>query len=91
MSKLISETLCVPVAGGQALVEIHMQERFLAGDSLPYSRKRRVKHTFLFRDRNRAITFEVSAQVSVTPKTKSCWVPRGLVTGMAAKIGGHWV
>ena len=70
VSKLISETLCVPVAGGQALVEMHLKQRFLADDPVPYSRKRRVKHTFVVRDRNQDIKFEVFGRVSTVPKAE---------------------
>ena len=63
---MISEMLCVPVAGGQALVEMHLQQRFLPDDRVPYSRKRRVRHTFVVRDREQIVTFEVMARASVT-------------------------
>ena len=68
MSNLISEMLCAPVAGGQALVEMHLKQRILMNDSVPYSRNRRVKHTFIVRDRSRDIKFEVLARVSVMQK-----------------------
>lgn len=68
MSKMIHEMLCVPAAGGQALVELHLKQRFLPGDPVPYSRKRRVRHTFIVRDGDCDIKFEVSARVSVVPK-----------------------
>ena len=70
MSKLISEMLCVPVAGGQALVEMHLKQRILMDDSVPYSYKRRVKHTFIVRDRGQDIKFEVLARVSVMQKDR---------------------
>ena len=68
MSKLISEMLCVPVAGGQALVEMHLKQRILMDDSVPYSYKRRVKHTFIVRDQGQVIKFEVVARATVMPQ-----------------------
>ena len=65
MSKLISEILAVPLAGGQALVEMHLKQRFLAGDPRLYSHKRRVRHTFLARDGQQTVKFEVTARASV--------------------------
>ena len=68
MSNLISEMLCAPVAGGQALVEMHLKQRILMNDSVPYSHKRRVKHTFIVRDQGQDIKFEVFARATVLPK-----------------------
>jgi len=64
---MISEMLCVPLAGGQALVEMHLKPRFLAGDSVPFSRKRRVKHTFLFRNADRIAKVDVLGRLTVMP------------------------
>lgn len=65
---LISEILCLPLAtGGQALVEIHLKQRILRGDSVPYTRKRRVRHTFFVRGGDRVVKFEVLARASVLP------------------------
>ena len=65
---LISEILCLPLAtGGQALVEMHLKQRILLGDSVPYSRKRRVKHTFFVRGEDCVVKFEVFARASVLP------------------------
>jgi len=71
MSKLISEMLCVPVAGGQVLVEIHLMQRILTDDAVPYNSKRRAKHTFIVRDRGRDIKFEVAARVSVLQRDRN--------------------
>jgi len=65
---MIHEMLCAPAAGGQAVVEMHLTQRFLAGDPVPYSRKRRVRHTFVVRARDQDITFEVSAWVSAVKR-----------------------
>ena len=65
VSKLISDMLCVPVADGQVLVEMHLKQRILTDDAVPYNSKRRAKHTFIVRDRGRDIKFEIAARVSV--------------------------
>lgn len=67
---MIHEILCVPVAGGQALVEIHLNQRFLADDPVPYTRRRRVKHTFVVRDQGQDIKFEVLARVLVAKRAR---------------------
>ena len=69
--KLISEMLCVPLACGQALVEIHLRQRILTDDPAPYSRKRRVKHTFIVLDQGQDIKFEVFARATVMPKGRT--------------------
>jgi len=69
--KLISEMLCVPLACGQALVEIHLRQRILTDDPVPYSRKRRMKHTFIVRDQGQDIKFEVFARATVMPKGRT--------------------
>ena len=66
--RLISEMLCVPLACGQALIEIHLKQRILTDDPVPYSRKRRVKHTFIVRDQGQVIKFEVVARATVMPQ-----------------------
>ena len=68
---VISEMLCVPVGSGQVLVELHLQQRILTDDPVPYSRKRRVKHTFIVRDQGQEIKFEVFARATVTPKGRT--------------------
>jgi len=60
--------LCVPVGSGQVLVELHLKQRILTDDPVPYSRKRRVKHTFIVRDQGQEIKFEVFARATVLPK-----------------------
>jgi hypothetical protein len=69
--KLISEMMCVPLACGQALVEIHLKQPILTDDPVPYSRKRRVKHTFIVRDQGQDIKFEVFARATVLPKGRT--------------------
>jgi len=65
---LISEILCLPLAtGGQALVEMHLKQRILPGDSVPYSRKRPVKRTFFVRGGDCVVKFEVLARAAVLP------------------------
>ena len=77
-NSLISEMLCVPLPlGGQALVELHLKHRILPDDSVPYSRKRRVKHTFIVRDQGQDIKFEVFARRSVVPKGREGACLRG--------------
>ena len=65
---VISEMLCVPIGSGQVLVELHLKQRILTDDPVPYSRKRRVKHTFIVRDQGQEIKFEVFARATVLPK-----------------------
>lgn len=67
---VISEMLCVPVGSGQVLVELHLKQRILTDDPVPYSRKRRVKHTFIVRDQGQEIKFEVFARATVLPKSR---------------------
>jgi hypothetical protein len=65
---MISEMLCVPLtAGGQTLVELHMNHRILPDDSVPYTRKQRVRQTFIVRDQGQDIKFEVFARAIVLP------------------------
>lgn len=78
-SPMISEMLCVPLAGGQALVEMHLKPRFLAGDSVPFSRKRRVKHTFFFRNADRIVKVEVLGRLTVMPGRLSLAALREMV------------
>ena len=65
---MISDMLCVPLAGGQAVIEMHLKQRFLADDPVPYSRKRRVKHTFVVCDREQVVKFEVAARASAVQR-----------------------
>jgi len=73
---MISDMLCVPVAGGQAVLEMHLKQRFLADDPVPYCRKRRMKHTFVVRDERQMVVFEVAARASVTRRTQTLVKPR---------------
>ena len=66
-SPMISEMPRMPLAGGQALVEMHSNQRFRVGEPVPYTHKRRVKHPFAVRDGDQAVKFEVMARASVVP------------------------
>jgi hypothetical protein len=58
----------VTLNGGQTLVELHLNHRILPDDSAPYSRKRRVKDTFIVHHHGRDIKFEVFARAIVLPE-----------------------
>ena len=71
---VISEMLCVPIGSGQVLVELHLKQRILTDDPVPYSRKRRVKHTFVVCDGDNVVTFEVAARASVVRRAGKSWI-----------------
>ena len=73
---MINEMLCVPLADGQAVLEMHLKQRFLPNDPVPYSRKRRMKHTFVVRDERHMVVFEVAARVSVARRDRPLVKPR---------------
>jgi hypothetical protein len=84
---MISEMLCVPLtAGGQTLVELHLNHRVLPSDGVPYTRKKRVKHVFIVRDQGQDIKFEVFARAIVLPNSRK--ISAGHTIGLRRSISG---
>ncbi len=73
--------LAVPLIGGQAVLEMHLNGRFLAEETVP-NRKKRVKHTFLMRDGEKIVEFTVVGRVKVRP----AWVALAMVRRVAEAI-----
>jgi len=66
MSEPVLDILCAPLENGQAVLEVALKQRNLEETSL-YSRKRRLRHTFFVRTKDRIVKFEVIGRVSLLP------------------------